>query len=61
MRKLNSTEIAIITKLLKIAKLDIDVTQLLINPMNDGGMGSLAIGENYGSRQLGEEVARIYV
>jgi hypothetical protein len=57
MRNLNSTEITIITKLLKIAKLEIDVTQLLVNPMNDGGMRSLAIGENYDSRQLGEEVA----
>mgnify|MGYP005831233207 CR=1 FL=1 len=57
MRNLNSTEIAIITKLLKIAKLEIDITQLLVNPMDDGGMGSLAIGENYAGRQLGEEVA----
>jgi hypothetical protein len=57
MRNLNSTEIAIITKLLKIAKLEIDITQLLVNPMDDGGMGSLAIGENYSGRQLGEEVA----
>jgi len=58
MRNLNSTEIAIITKLLKIAKLKIDITQLLVNPMDDGGMGSLAIGENYASRQIGEEVAK---
>ena len=57
MRNLNSTEIAIITKLLKIAKLEVDITQLLVNPLDDGGMGSLAIGDNYVNRQLGEEVA----
>jgi len=57
MRNLNSTEIEIITNLLDIAKLQIDITQLLVNPMDDGGMGSLAIGENYNNRQLGEEIA----
>jgi hypothetical protein len=57
MRKLNSTETEIITKLLDIAKLQIDITQLLVNPMDDGGMGSLAIGENYENRQLGEQIA----
>ncbi len=57
MRNLNSTEIEIITKLLNIAGLEIDLTQLLVNPMDDDGMGSLAIGENYANRQLGAEVA----
>jgi len=57
MRKLNLTEIEIITKLLDIAKLQIDITQLLVNPMDDGGMGSLSIGENYDNRQLCEQVA----
>jgi len=57
MRKLNLTEIEIITKLLDIAKLQIDITQLLVNPVDDGGMGSLSIGENYDNRQLGEQVA----
>jgi hypothetical protein len=57
MRKLNSTETEIITKLLDIAKLQIDITQLLVNPMDDGEMGSLAIGENYENRQLGEKIA----
>ena len=57
MRNLNPTEIVIITKLLKMAKLEVDISQLLVNPMNDGGMGSLAIGYNYDSRQLGHEIA----
>jgi hypothetical protein len=57
MRKLNLTETEIITKLLEIAKLQLDITQLLVNPMDDGGMGSLAIGENYDNRQLGEQIA----
>lgn len=57
MRNLNPTEIVIITKLLKMAKLEVDISQLLVNPMNDGGMGSLAIGYNYDSRQLGQEIA----
>ncbi len=57
MRKLNSVEIEIITKLLDTANLQIDVTQLLVNPMNDGGMGSLAIGKDYDSREFGEEIA----
>jgi len=57
MRNLNSTEIEIITKLLDIAKLEIDINQLLVTPMDDGGMGSLAIGDNYDSRQLGQEIA----
>lgn len=52
MRNLNSTEIEIMTKLLKI-----DISLLLVNPINDGGMGSLAIGDNYENRQLGQEVA----
>jgi hypothetical protein len=57
MRKLNLTETEIITKLLEIAKLQLDITQLLVNPMDDGGMGSLAIGKNYDNRQLGEQIA----
>ena len=57
MRNLNSTEIEIMTKLLNIASLEIDVTQLLVNSMDDGGMGSLSIGEHYASRQLGQEIA----
>lgn len=57
MRKLTSIENEILTKLLQIAKLEIDSTLLLANPIGDGGMGSLAIGENYENRQLGEEIA----
>ena len=57
MRNLNSTEIEIMTKLLNIAGLEIDLTKLLVNPMDDGGMGSLSIGTNYENRQLGQEVA----
>jgi len=60
MRNLNSTEIKIMTKLLKIAQLEVDISLLLVNPINDGGMGSLAIGDNYDNRQLGQEVA-VYI
>lgn len=57
MRHLNSTEIKIISKLLKIAKLEINLTNLLVNPMDDHGMGSLSIGEDYENRQFGQEIA----
>ncbi len=57
MRNLKLIEIEILTKLLDIAKLQIDITQLLVSPLNDGGMGSLGIGENYENRQFGEKIA----
>lgn len=57
MRKLKSKEAEIIKNLLKIAGLQTDINELLVSPMSDGDMGSLAIGENYGSRQMGHEIA----
>jgi len=50
MRKLNSKEAKLVDKLLKIAGHRLDIDELLVADMNDGGMGSLAIGENYRDR-----------
>lgn len=57
MRKLKSKEVEIIEKLLQIAGRKVNISELLVSPLNDSGMGSLAIGENYGGRQLGQEIA----
>ena len=57
MRKLNTTELEIMTKLLELANLQTDIAELLVSPMNDGGMGSLEIGQNYDSRKFGEKIA----
>ncbi|PCJ30501.1 MAG: hypothetical protein COA90_09065 [Gammaproteobacteria bacterium] len=48
---------ALLSKLLEIANIEADVQNLEVSEMNDGGMGSLAIGSNYESRMLGREVA----
>lgn len=57
MRKLNSKEAKLVDKLLKIAGRRLDIDELLVTDMNDGGMGSLAIGENYTDREFGEQIA----
>jgi len=57
MRKLTPKEEKIAVELLLIANLDVDVKTLLVADMDDGGMGSLVIGENYGSRKFGAKVA----
>ncbi|EWH11391.1 hypothetical protein DS2_04430 [Catenovulum agarivorans DS-2] len=57
MRKLTPKEAEIINKLVTLAKLKIDTKNLLVRPLNDGGMGSLALGENYDKRMFGKQAA----
>jgi len=48
---------ALLSKLLEIASIEADVQNIKVSEMNDGGMGSLAIGEDYDDRMFGREVA----
>ena len=51
MRKL--IEIEILSKLLLKAGIEGSINGLLVEPMDDGGMGSLIIGENYHFEKFG--------
>ena len=57
MRNLNEKEASLLTKLLGIAEIQIDISNLKVSEMQDGGMGSLVIGQNYETRKLGSQVA----
>ena len=57
MRKLNHNEETLLSKLLNIAKIDVDLNKIEVIELNDGGMGSLGIGVGYESREFGQQVA----
>ena len=41
-----------------MACLEIDIGALEVTELNDGGMGSLAIGDSYETRRFGKEIAK---
>ena len=57
MRKLKTSEAKLLSKLLKLAELDIDLKNVDVVELNDGGMGSLGIGKDYSNRSFGKQVA----
>ena len=57
MRPLNSKEEELLSKLLDIAGLESNLSELKVTELKDGEMGSLAIGENYKKRSFGKQVA----
>jgi hypothetical protein len=57
MRHLHSHEVPLLKHLLGAARLEVDVDQLLVEPMADGGMGSLQLHPPRGDRRMGSEVA----
>ncbi len=57
MRKLNSKELKLMSKLLAKAELEADLETLEVSELKDGGMGSLGIGSEYHSRTFGKEVS----
>ena len=57
MRRLHPHEIPLLTHLFSVAGIKRDVDQLLVEPMQDGGMGSLLISPPRSDRRFGAEVA----
>ena len=53
MRKLTPIELEIFSKLILEAGIKASLKDLLVEPMNDGGMGSLKIGENHHLKKFG--------
>jgi len=60
MRQLLDHERPIVEYLFDQAKLQLNIEELYVTPMLDGGMGSLALGANYESRSLGRELAECH-
>ncbi|WP_047396756.1 hypothetical protein [Chitinibacter sp. ZOR0017] len=57
MRKLFEAEKPIVKFLLNRANLSVNIDELLVSNMSDGGMGSLFIGENNTLRTFGEKIS----
>jgi hypothetical protein len=57
MRGIESNERPLVEYLFKAAGLDVSPDQLRVAPMNDGHMGSLAIGTPGAGRKLGSQAA----
>jgi len=51
---------ALLSYLLEQAGIDADIKSLEVSDLNDGGMGSFAIGKNYADRSLGRQVSGCY-
>jgi hypothetical protein len=60
MRQLLAHERALVSHLFKVAGLPFDPEALIVKPMSDGGMGSLALGTDYESRRMGQQVAECH-
>jgi hypothetical protein len=60
MRNLYEYELALMTALLAMANRSDDAKDLLVSPMNDGGMGSLLIGQPNSSRKMSKAVAQVH-
>jgi hypothetical protein len=58
MRKIKTSEARLFSKLLAVAKLELDITNIEVVELNDGGMGSLGIGKNYSNISFGKQVAK---
>ena len=51
---------ALLSHLLEQAGIDADIKSLEVSDLNDGGMGSFAIGKNYADRGPGRQVSECY-
>jgi hypothetical protein len=60
MRQLLAHERPLVEHLFKAAGLRFDPEAMVVSPMPDGGMGSLALGMGYDSRQMGRQVAECH-
>ena len=60
MRHLLAHERPLVSNLFELAGLRFDPDALIVTPMSDGGMGSLALGTAYESRRLGRQVAEYH-
>jgi len=57
MRSLNGQEIPLVAHLLSLTGRTDGLSSLQVEPMSDGGMGSLRIGGSDAGRQFGESIA----
>lgn len=60
MRQLLDHERPLVEYLFDQANLRLDVSQLEVTPLLDGGMGSLALGRNYEARSLGRTLVECH-
>jgi hypothetical protein len=60
MRQLLVQERPLVSHLFAAAGLPFDPESLVVTPMSDGGMGSLALGNSYESRKMGRQVAECH-
>jgi len=60
MRQLLPHERPLVSHLFAAAGLPFDPDTLVVEPMSDGGMGSLALGNAYTSRRMGRQVAECH-
>ena len=60
MRQLLAQERPLVSHLFAAAGLPFDPEALMVTPMSDGGMGSLALGAGYESRKMGRQVAECH-
>jgi hypothetical protein len=60
MRQLLSHELPLVEFLFELAGMNVDVNSLLVEPMSDGGMGSLTLGLDRASRKFGRQVAECH-
>jgi hypothetical protein len=60
MRQLFAHERPLVSHLFLAAGLPFNPDTLLVEPMPDGGMGSLALGTEYASRKMGRQVAECH-
>jgi hypothetical protein len=60
MRQLLAQERPLVSHLFAAAGLPFDPEALMVTPMSDGGMGSLALGTGYEARKMGRQVAECH-
>ncbi|XPF95292.1 DUF6984 family protein [Colwellia sp. RE-S-Sl-9] len=56
-RKLNLAEEEIMSQLLQLANMEVNLKALIVKPLDDGGMGSLAFGPNHENRMFGRQAS----
>ena len=60
MRQLFAHERPLVSHLFEAAGLPFDADTLIVEPMSDGGMGSLALGTGHAARTMGRLVAECH-
>ena len=60
MRQLLAHELPLVEHLFRVAGFSFSPEALVVTPMPDGGMGSLALGAGYESRRMGRQVAECH-